>query len=451
MTAAPMSAPLAHWQPDDRAFWAREGSRVARRNLAVSATALTLSFAVWMVWSVVVVTLPHAGFRFSTGQMFWLAAAPGLAGATLRLLFAFFVPIFGGRSWTALSTLLLLVPTVGLGFAVQDPSTGYPTMLALALAAGIGGGNFASSMSNISFFYPAERQGTALGLNAGLGNLGVGLAQLVVPLAVGVALFGALAGPPQAAAEPASSALWLQNAGFVWVPAILVVAWLAWRYMDDLEVVRASIGEQATVVLRRDTWILAWLYLGTFGSFIGFSAGFPLVADVQYGGAEITAYAFSGPLVAALARPLGGWLADHHGGAAVAIVCFAVMAAAVGWMLGAHGSWAAFLAAFALLFVASGIGNGAVFQMFPRAFARLHAGAAGNGARTAALEAAAALGVASGVAAFGGFFIPKAYGTAVALSSDTRPALALFLVFYLSCIAVAWWFYARPEAAGRTA
>src|SRR5512139_3044473 len=188
-----MAAPLAHWQPEDRAFWAREGARVARRNLAVSATALTLSFAVWMLWSVVVVMLPHVGFRFSTGQMFWLAAAPGLAGGTLRLFFAFFVPIFGGRTWTALSTLLLLVPTVGLALAVQDPSTGYPTLLALALAAGVGGGNFASSMSNISFFFPAERQGTALGLNAGLGNLGVGLAQLVVPLAVGVALFGALA------------------------------------------------------------------------------------------------------------------------------------------------------------------------------------------------------------------------------------------------------------------
>jgi len=446
-----MAAPLAHWQPEDRAFWVREGARVARRNLAVSATALTLSFAVWMVWSVVVVMLPHAGFRFSTGQMFWLAAAPGLAGGTLRLLFAFFVPIFGGRTWTVLSTLLLLVPTIGLGVAVQDPATGYPTMLALALAAGIGGGNFASSMSNISFFYPASRQGTALGLNAGLGNLGVGLAQLAVPLAVGVALFGAFGGAGQEYADGAVRTMWLQNAGFVWVPAILVVAWLAWRHMDDLEVVRASLGEQTTVVLRRDTWILAWLYLGTFGSFIGFAAGFPLVADVQYGGLGVTAYAFAGPLVAALARPVGGWLADRHGGAGVAIGCFAAMAAAIALMLGMSGSYGAFLGAFALLFVASGVGNGAVFQLFPHVFARLHAGAAGAGARVASLEAAAALGVASGIAAFGGFFIPKAYGTAVASFGDTRPALALFLLFYLSCIAVAWWFYARPEAARRTA
>jgi NNP family nitrate/nitrite transporter-like MFS transporter len=383
--------------------------------------------------------------------MFWLAAAPGLAGGTLRLLFAFFVPIFGGRTWTVVSTLLLLLPTVGLGLAVQDPSTGYPTMLALALAAGIGGGNFASSMSNISFFFPSDRKGAALGLNAGLGNLGVGIAQLVVPLVAGVALFGALAGVPQGPADGDSRALWLQNAGFVWVPAILAVAWMAWRHMDDLEVVRASLGEQATVVLRRDTWILAWLYLGTFGSFIGFAAGFPLVAGVQYGGLDATGYAFAGPLVAALARPVGGALADRHGGASVAIGCFAAMAGAIGLMLSAMESYGVFLAAFALLFVASGLGNGAVFALFPRVFSTLHAADAADGPRTAALEAAAALGVASGLAAFGGFFIPKAYGTAVAMTGDTRPALALFLIFYLSCIAVAWRFYARPQAAGCTA
>ena len=446
-----MAAPLARWEPDDRAFWVREGSRVARRNLAVSAAALTLSFAVWMMWSVVVVMLPHAGFRFSTGQMFWLAAAPGLAGGALRLLFAFFVPIFGGRSWTAISTLLLLLPAVGLGLVVQDPATGFPTMLALALLAGIGGGNFASSMSNISFFYPSDRQGTALGLNAGLGNLGVSLAQAVVPLAVGAAIFGPLGGGPQAhTGDAAGAAVWLQNAGFVWVPAILVVAWLAWRYMDDLEEVRASLGEQADVVLRRDTWILAWLYLGTFGSYIGFAAGFPLVAEIEFAGADATAYAFAGPLVAALARPAGGWLADRRGGAPVAIGCFAAMAAVVALLLVAAPSYGGFLLAFAVLFVASGVGNGAVFQLFPRVFADQRAAGGHGGARASSLEAAAALGVASGIAAFGGFFIPKAYGTAVALAGDTRPALALFLLFYLSCIAVAWRSYARPGAAGRT-
>ena len=193
-----MSPQLAYWEPEDRAFWAREGAQVARRNLLLSMPALVLSFAVWMMWSVVVVQLPHVGFRFSANQLFWLAALPGLAGGTLRLFFSFMVPVFGGRRWTAVSTAALIVPAVGLGFAVQDPGTGYPTFLALALSAGIGGGNFASSMANISFFYPVERKGAALGWNAGIGNLGVGLAQLAVPLVVGVGFFGAIAGASQA-------------------------------------------------------------------------------------------------------------------------------------------------------------------------------------------------------------------------------------------------------------
>src|SRR5512134_1137783 len=169
---------LHHWEPEDEVFWSSWGRSIARRNLAASVPPLVLSFAVWMLWSAVVVYLPHVGFRFTTNQLFWLAAAPGLAGGTLRLFFSFMVPIFGGRRWTAISTLLLLVPAVGLGVAVQDPATGYPTFLALALTAGIGGGNFASSMSNISLFYPGASRGAALGVNAGLGNLGVALAQL---------------------------------------------------------------------------------------------------------------------------------------------------------------------------------------------------------------------------------------------------------------------------------
>ena len=211
------------------------------------------------------------------------------------------------------------LPTVGIGIAVQNPSTGYPTMLALALAAGIGGGNFASSMSNISFFFPSDRKGTALGLNAGLGNLGVSIVQFVVPLAIGAALFGAFGGAPQHPADGAAPALWLQNAGFVWVPAILVVAWLAWRDMDDLEVVRASLGEQTTIVLRQrhlDHVLALHRHVRLLHRLL---RGLPARAEVQYGGLDATTYAFPGPLVGALARPAGGWLADRHGGATVVI------------------------------------------------------------------------------------------------------------------------------------
>jgi NNP family nitrate/nitrite transporter-like MFS transporter len=455
-----MAPQIAYWEPEDPAFWAREGAQVARRNLVVSVPVLVLSFAVWMLWSVVVVQLPRVGFHFSANQLFWLAALPGLAGSTLRLFFSFMVPMFGGRTWTVLTTLALLVPTVGLGMAVQDPTTGYPTFLLLALAAGIGGGNFASSMANISFFYPASSKGQALGWNAGLGNLGVGLAQVAVPLVVGVALLGSMGGGPQMAVEgDATRPLWLQNAGFVWVPLIVVAALFAWWRMDDLEPVHASAADQAVVFVRPHTWLLAWLYLGSFGSFIGFAAGFPLVAEMQFAGAGIAGYAFVGPLLAAFARPAGGSLADRCGGARVALVAFVVMALIVLALLllgpgaGMSGGVAAFLALFALLFVASGVANGAVFQLIPAVFVsearrsrRSDAEGEAAAVRAGTLEGAAALGLASGIAALGGFFIPKAYGTAIALTGDTAAALVLFLAFYVSCIALTWWFYLRPRA-----
>ncbi len=351
-----MAPQLAYWEPEDRLFWAREGAQVARRNLLLSIPALVLSFAVWMVWSVVVVELPHIGFRFSSNQLFWLAALPGLAGGTLRLFFSFMVPVFGGRTWTALSTAALLVPAIGLGLAVQDPTTGYPTFLALALAAGIGGGNFASSMANISFFYPIEQKGAALGWNAGLGNLGVSLAQLAVPLVAGVALFGALGGAAQNWTDGgATREIWLQNAGYVWVPLIVLAALAAWFGMDDLAPVKASFEDQAVIFMRKHNWILSWLYLGTFGSFIGFAAGFPLLAETDFAGVDVTPYAFVGPLLGALARPAGGWLADRVGGARVALGCFFAMAAVVAILLfqpGAGGGDAGF-AVFLALFCAA--------------------------------------------------------------------------------------------------
>jgi MFS transporter, NNP family, nitrate/nitrite transporter len=452
-----MHVPIDYWNPEDRVFWAREGARVARRNLAASVPALVVSFAVWMLWSVVVVNLSHVGFRFSTNQLFWLAAAPGLAGGTLRLLFAFVVPIFGGRRWTVFSTLLLLVPTIGLGLAVQDPTTSFPTFVLLALTAGVGGGNFASSMANISFFFPAERKGTALGINAGLGNLGITLAQLIVPMVVAAAMFGALGGPPQPWSEgDLTHNVWLQNAGYIWVPLIVVVALLAWFRMDDLASVEGTMADQALVFLDRDAWLLAWLYLGTFGSLLGFAAGFPLVTHTQFGSADATAYAFAGPLAAALARPLGGWLADQLGGARVALASFVAMAIAIVALLAAPSGLGSHLAFFAVLFVASGAGNGAVFQMIAATFAaRAGVGAADDPvdaarhSRKASLHAAAALGFASAIAAFGGFFIPKAFGTAFATTGRVDAAFVLFLLFYASCIATTWRFYLHPRATTR--
>jgi NNP family nitrate/nitrite transporter-like MFS transporter len=448
-----------YWEPENRAFWAREGARIAQRNLVVSSAALAVAFAVWMVWSVVVVYLPRIGFHFSANQLFWLAAAPGLAGAVLRLFFVFMVPIFGGRTWTTVSTLALLVPVIGLGIAVQDPHTSYPTFLMLALAAGIGGGNFASSVCNISMLYPGDRRGTALGLNAGVGNLGVCIAQLVVPAAVGVSLFGMLGGAPQqAVTDAANQSLWVQNAGYVWVVPILVVAGLAWLNMSDVET-EGSFAEQSVVFVRRHTWLLAWLYLGTFGSYAGFAAAFPLLAEREFDGAVSPMLAFLGPLLAAGARPVGGWLADRRGGARVALGAFLILAAtmlamiAVGETAAARTDYSPFLALFAVLFIASGVGNGAVFQLIPAVFvAERHAALAhepqgGERAlREGSLEGAAALGLASGIAAFGGFFIPKAYGTAAQFAGGERFALYAFLLFYATCVVVTWWCYVRGGA-----
>jgi NNP family nitrate/nitrite transporter-like MFS transporter len=443
-----MSTLITRWEPDNRAFWDLEGARVARRNLALSVPPLVLAFAVWSLWSAAVVYLPHAGFVFTTDELFWLAALPALGGATLRVVYAFMVPIFGGRRWTAVSTALLVVPAAGFGLAVQNPDTGFGTFALLALACGLGGGHFASSMANVSFFFPRSQQGTALGLSAGLGNLGVSLAQFVVPLAVAGALFGV---PQEWAQAGEARHLWLHNAGFVWVPFILVAAAAAWFGMNDLAPVRASLGEQAVIFRRPDAWRLSWLYLGTFGSFMGYSAGLPLLIASQYPHVNPLNYVWLGPLVGALIRPVGGWLADGLGAARVTFWNFVVMALATLGVLffipataGTEDGFHGFLAMFMVLFVAAGIGNGAVFSLIPRVFAALHQRAAraaepgdGRDTHVASREAAAVLGLASAVGAYGGFFIPGSYGTAITLTGGPEAALWLFVAFYVTCIAIA--------------
>jgi NNP family nitrate/nitrite transporter-like MFS transporter len=415
---------LKFWNPEDVAFWRTEGKPVATRNLWISIPALFLSFAVWMVWSVVVVNLPKAGFRYTTDQLFWLAALPGLSGATLRIFYSFMVPIFGGRKWTTLSTASLLVPALGIGFAVQTPQTPYSTMLLLSLLCGFGGGNFASSMSNISFFFPKAQKGTALGLNAGLGNLGVSAVQFVVPLVITISVFG---GVPQA------SGIWLQNAGFIWVPFILASTIAAWFGMNDISSARASFGAQAVIFRRKHNWLMCWLYLGTFGSFIGYSAALPLLIKSQFPEIDPTRFAFLGPLVGALARPVGGWISDKLGGAPVTLWNFVVMAAAaMGVIVFLDGPFWAFLALFIVLFLATGIGNASTFRMIPVIFG--------------GTEAAAVLGFSSAVGAYGGFFIPKSFGTSIAKTGGPEAALIGFVVFYVTCMAITWWYYARRGA-----
>jgi NNP family nitrate/nitrite transporter-like MFS transporter len=452
---------LTRWNPEDAVFWDSEGRAVASRNLWISIPSLTLAFAVWMVWSVVVVNLPNVGFKFSTKELFWLAALPSLCGATLRIFYSFMVPIFGGRRWTAISTASLLLPTLGIGFAVRDASTSYSVFVALALLCGFGGGNFASSMANINFFFPKAQKGTALGLNAGLGNLGVSLVQFVVPLVITAGVFGALGGEPQAWTKGAEvKQMWLQNAGFIWIPFIAICAIAAWFGMNDLASAKASFSDQAVIFRRKHNWIMCWLYLGTFGSFIGYSAGFPLLIKSQFPQINALSYAWLGPLVGALIRPLGGWLSDKLGGARVTFWNFIAMVLGVLGVLfflpqgGQGGNFYGFLATFMLLFTAAGIGNGSTFRMIPVIFMNeRQREAAGKGreaeeqaVRDANKEAAAVLGFSSAMAAYGGFFIPMSYGISISAFGGPAYALYMFILFYFTCIAMTWWYYARRAA-----
>ena len=332
-------------------------------------------------------------------------------------------------------------------------------MLVLALLCGFGGGNFASSMANISFFYPQAQKGTALGLNAGLGNLGVSTVQLVVPLVITAGVFGAFGGEPQEWIKgDVHKSMWLQNAGFIWVPFILATSIAAWFGMNDIASAKASFKDQAIIFKRKHNWIMCWLYTGTFGSFIGFSAGLPMLTKILFPGVDPTQYAFLGPLVGALVRPVGGWLADKLGGATVTFWNFIVMLVAVFGVLhflphdGDPGNFFGFLGLFILLFMTTGIGNGSTFRMIPMIFLTEQQRAATKGMdeaqirKTAAKESAAVLGFSSAIAAYGAFFIPKSYGTAVSLTGSPDAAFYFFALFYLSCIGITWWFYARKGA-----
>jgi NNP family nitrate/nitrite transporter-like MFS transporter len=309
---------IDNWNAEDPAQWAGGGKAIASRNLKWSIFAEFLGFVIWQLWSIVVVQLPNAGFTFDTGQIFWLISLPTLVGATMRFPYTFLVPRFGGRNWTIISAGLLLIPSIGLGIAVGNPNTPFPVMLLIAALAGLGGGNFASSMSNITYFYPQSQKGYALGLNAAGGNLGAAVAQLVVPIVITLGALGTLN---------------LPLAGFFWVPFILLAMFGAWKYMDNLSSAKADFAGSIAAVKEPHLWIMAFLYIGTFGSFIGFASVFPkLIADQfpDYSSFQVVSaslsLAFLGALTGSLARPFGGRLADRFGGALVTVVAFGVMA-----------------------------------------------------------------------------------------------------------------------------
>ncbi len=456
-----MSHVLNRWEPENLEFWNKEGSAIANRNLWISIPSLMLAFAVWMLWSVVAANLDKAGFHFSKDQLFFLTALPALSGATLRIFYSFLVPVFGGRKWTAISTASLLIPATGMGFALQDPTTSYSTLLILALLCGLGGGNFSSSMANISFSFPKSRKGYATGMNAGIGNLGVSLVQFVTPLVISSAMFGAaISGDGflyHNAKTGADKMFWLANAGFIWVPFIVAATLMAWFGMNDIESAKASFSDQAVIFKRKHNWLMCWLYVGTFGSFIGFSAGFAMLIKAQFPEVDVAKFAFLGPLAGALARPVGGMISDRIGGARLTFWVFAAMSITIlaGILPALHShQFMIFLASFIGMFILTGLGNGSTFCMIPIIFQiERERAAKGKGEAAqkqakldAAKESAAVLGFSGAIGAYGGFFIPQSFGTSIKMTGAPDTALYVFIAFYVSCMAITWWYYSRKGA-----
>ncbi|WP_034272605.1 MFS transporter [Haloechinothrix halophila] len=420
---------LARWDPEDAEFWRRTGRATARRNLLVSMLCEHVAFSLWAIWSVVVVSLPAAGFAFSVDQLFWLTALPNLIGAALRLPYTYLVAVFGGRLWTFLSGIVLLVPCGLLIYCVSS-SASYGVFLLAAGLAGLGGGNFASSMANISHFYPAQRQGTALAINATGGNIGVTVVQVVVPIVISL-----------------GTGIHLAYAGVVYLPVVLLSSLLALSLMDDLPGVRGDFRAHAAAATRAHTWVVSTLYIGTFGSFIGYSFAMPLLIATQFPEVPVAHYAWLGPLVGAVSRPLGGWLADRSSGSLVSQWNFAAMAGAAGLVVvgRAAGSFPLFLGAFLVLFVTSGIGNGSTYRMIPAIFSAR----CGDDPARARREAAAAIGIASAIGAFGGFGVSRAFAMSVASTGTADTAMLGFIACYAGCFALTWWCYRRRAIAVR--
>jgi NNP family nitrate/nitrite transporter-like MFS transporter len=527
---------IKEWNPEDPEFWEKTGKKIAYRNLWISVPSLLNGFAIWLMWGIIAVQMLNLGFPFSKEEMFTLTAISGLAGATLRIPASFFIRIAGGRNTIFLTTALLMIPAIGTGIALQDKETPLWVFQMLALLSGIGGGNFACSMSNISTFFPKRLQGTALGINAGLGNFGVTTMQVVIPLVMTTGVFAAFAGGSMELVKDsgwifgkilAGTPTYIQNAGFVWLLLLIPLAFLGWFGMNNLLTVtpsltstlsafakilwlyglafvtaalglylylpaptglgllnmwlalplimittllvmklaafgemKGNIAKQFEIFRNKHTWSMTALYIVTFGSFIGFSMALPLSITVIFGDSHALdaatglwshvknpnapsalQYAWIGPFVGALIRPVGGWISDKVGGSIVTQIISAIMVAAsayAGWiMMQAYQSttpeiyFTQFIVTFVVLFAATGIGNGSTFRTVGVVFDRVQAGPV--------------LGWTSAVAAYGAFIAPVVIGEQIKAGTPQN-AMYGFAIFYALCLVLNWWFYLRKNA-----
>lgn len=432
---------LAQWLPEDTAFWTQTGKRIAWMTLAITTFNLLLAFATWFMVSAIVVRLEGIGFPYTTTQLFWLTAMPGLAAGTFRILHMFFVPIFGTRRTVTVATLSLLIPCIGWGFAVQNPNTPFAIMLLLAVLAGLGGGNFSSFMPSTSLFFPKRLQGTALGIQAGIGNLGVSVVQFMVPWLISAGMLGSLAGGSQTLTTPRGSVdIFLQNAAFLWNPLVVAGALAAWLLLRDVPV-HAKFSQQFDIFKDKHTWVMTSLYMMTFGSFSGFAAIFPLLIKKLYGGfangPDALTYAFLGPLVGSAARILFGPLSDRFGGGRVTQISAAGMLAcalAVTFFTEptSLASFPGFLACMLGLFFFSGIGNASTFKQIPAIFP--------------ARQAGGVIGWTAAVAAYGPFLFSILIGQIMDATGAPTSFFYAIAVFYVANLVLNWWYYARAGA-----
>ncbi|MEU2911494.1 nitrate/nitrite transporter [Streptomyces massasporeus] len=423
---------IQHWDPENETFWKETGEKVARRNLYFSVLSEHIGFSIWTLWSVLVLFMgPEYGL--TPADKFMLTSMVTLVGAVVRVPYTFAIALFGGRNWTIISASLLLIPSIA-AFVVMEPGTSFSTFLAVGLLAGIGGGNFASSMTNINAFFPLRKKGWALGLNAGGGNIGVPVIQLAA-----LAIIGASGGPRLLIG--------------IYIPLIVVAAALAALYMDNIASVKNDTGAAKDAARDAHTWIMSFLYVGTFGSFIGYSFAFGQVLTSQFGRTPLQAayVTFLGPLLGSLIRPLGGWLADRYSGSKITLYNFVAMGAATAALIMAsmEKSLALFTAAFVVLFVLTGIGNGSTFKMIPGIFQAKAVARGLRGDEAAAYGrrlSGASMGLIGAAGALGGVGINLAFRQSFLSYGSGTGAFVAFLAFYAVCFVVTWAVYLRRTA-----
>jgi MFS transporter, NNP family, nitrate/nitrite transporter len=420
------------WEPENPDFWEATGRKIANRNLWFSMFAEHIGFSVWSLWSVMVLFMGET-YHITAADKFLLVSTATFVGAVVRIPYTFAPARFGGRNWTVASAVLLLIPT-GAAAVVMHPGTSLTTFMIIAAIAGFGGGNFASSMTNINAFFPERYKGRALGVNAAGGNIGVAAIQLVGLLVLATA----------GATDP-RLVMW------VYLPLIVLAVLGAAFFMDNLSTVRNDTRSMRQALREAHTWVLSFLYLGTFGSFIGYSFAFGLVLQIQFAYSPLAAarLTFLGPLLGSLSRPLGGWLADRFGGARITFAVFILMMACAVMPIAAsyQTSLPLFLVGFTGLFVFSGIGNGSTYKMIPAIFRAKYLVTAGSSEGAALLRArrisGAVIGLVSAIGALGGLFINLAFRLSFGQVSNGVPAFISFIVLYAGCSALTWQTYLR--------